>query len=470
MAGDVVSMFGKSYWKTTDGNVPGSPEQIVLLDLLKDFAGSATGMKSGISGEALNDLTDLVSGMNGLLNTQSQTSTKPKAYLNWVLFDENFRPVIGSTHTNSGFDQVGMSNELKSHIKSTGEISKNGYLYIYCSNESQLPVFFDNLQVVHTRGPLLEETHYYPFGLTMAGISSKALNFGQPENKKGYNGNELQNKEFGDLSGLEWYDFNARTYDPQIGSFIQVDPLIEAGEQETLTPYHFAKNNPIKYNDPDGKCPSCIIGLIVGAAVEYGTQVVVNLKDGKSFGDAMTDVKLVDIGIAAAAGALTGGASSFVPKGTAGKIVKGGIEMAIDAGQSMYDQYRENGNVTFSETFTDVMLSKASGELTSNVKLNSDDAVNTTKHQLDRAERISANDPKSSGRRAKVDQLQDKLKNQNMGNQGASGVAGGSTSAILDPLAGNVSGKPAPLVLDNKKIIDNVAPNKYIPQIKIIPR
>ena len=98
----------------------------------------------------------------------------------------------------------------------------------------------------------------------MAGISSKALVFGDPKNKKGYAGNELQNKEFNDGSGLELYDFNARTYDQQIGRFIQIDPLTEEGGQESWSPYHYSYNNPARFSDSDGKFPFPLIPVIIG--------------------------------------------------------------------------------------------------------------------------------------------------------------------------------------------------------------
>jgi RHS repeat-associated protein len=252
MAGDTINIRANS-WYRQNGTSPGTPSG-PLASLLVGLAGGVVGTDPGhFLLSPLQQTGVLDPGINSFLSTvntdYASHNTKPKAYLNWVLFDEQFHYVAGGGNTNSGFQQVGADTVFTTHTITGQVMTRSGWLFVYVSNETpNINVFFDNLQLTHIRGRIMEETHYYPYGLSMSGISY--LEAGKPENKFRYNGKELQNKEFKDASGLDWYDYGARMYDPQIGRWHVIDGKAE--KYYTMAPYVYAGNDPLKFIDPGG--------------------------------------------------------------------------------------------------------------------------------------------------------------------------------------------------------------------------
>lgn len=92
-------------------------------------------------------------------------------------------------------------------------------------------------------GEIIQEDAYYPFGMKMNGLCYETGT--DYKNKYLYNGKEMQ-----DDFGLDWYDYGARFYDPQIGRWHSVDPLSEVSRR--WSPNSYCYNYPMRFIDPDG--------------------------------------------------------------------------------------------------------------------------------------------------------------------------------------------------------------------------
>uniref|UniRef100_UPI002616A91C RHS repeat domain-containing protein n=1 Tax=Flavobacterium sp. TaxID=239 RepID=UPI002616A91C len=171
------------------------------------------------------------------------------------------------------------------------------YVYNYTDHLGNVRMSYTDNGVAVPK--ILEENHYYPFGLKHENYASEIferiketngeLFVIQPTERREwqykYNGKEWQ-----DELGLNFYDYGARNYDAAIGRWMNVDNMAE--KYYEWSPFNYAINNPVNVIDPDGNDIYLLIWFSkngetghAGIAIDNYKTVVKKDKDGNTIYD-----------------------------------------------------------------------------------------------------------------------------------------------------------------------------------------
>lgn len=247
MPGDRFTLAADAYHESEE-EVPGeesAPAESVISALLTTLAGGTMG------GKPFNE-TGNFSRLQGAMqrpeygtmlqnifnDAYSGQDNAPRAGLTYLVLDEEM-----NLTASSGNVPVSPQSGLFTNIQK-GEllVTFPGYLVVFVNNtQFGKDVWFDNVQIIHHTTEVLEESHYYPFGLTLTSMGA-----GVTEQAYKYNGKELETK-----FDLQTYEYGARQYNSQIGRWNGVDPL--AAKYFSISPFAYVANNPVKFVDPDGR-------------------------------------------------------------------------------------------------------------------------------------------------------------------------------------------------------------------------
>ncbi len=230
-SGDVINL---EVFVKEGGTSGESPTPYGLGDLLEQSANDAV---VAVEGSALSNAVG--TNIGNILAGITTNSSKAKAYLQYILFDESFNVIHhdymaleDGTALLSGWTELSLSDV----------VTEDGYLYAYVVNESTKDVFFDDFtfQVLGTRA--LKKTDYYPFGAV-----AKVWNNNNPMQQEFYR-HDYQGQYAEKDTTTGWSSFEARMYDPLIGRWLAVDPA-----RQFVSGYLGMGNNPINGVDPDGR-------------------------------------------------------------------------------------------------------------------------------------------------------------------------------------------------------------------------
>jgi RHS repeat-associated protein len=304
LTGDKIDLKATTFYPAATSSLSSVAASTMITAVAAAMSGGTQVVIDGITSAYTS------TGSNFALSPTSSTGTTvPSAYLNYILYDDNYVPVKAKSIP------IGGVANTKNYIGTDAngiQVNEPGYLFVYLSyddaNTSQL-VYFDDLRIILTEGHMIQSNTYYPFGM----IASSWTRSGEQDNRYYYQGKELD-------PNAGWHDFGSRMYYADLGRWFATDP-----QNQFASPYMAMGNAPMMGQDPNGEyflvddVVACVVGAVANVIGNWD-----HITAGKNFWDDLG--RGLQYGAAGAAG----GEVSLYAGPEAGFATAGALNMGVD--------------------------------------------------------------------------------------------------------------------------------------------
>lgn len=178
--------------------------------------------------------------------------------------------------------------------------------------------------ITNSSGARVQTLAYYPYGDIRVNQSSATP---AVDVHYKYTGNELD-------ASSNLYFYEARYYHPVFGRFVAPDTIVpDFHDPQSLNRYTYANNNPLRYTDPTGHCPLCVIAIgfaigAIAAGIESDWDPFATIIGGY-IGGVTAGVGYGTYGPAVRAFAFLGDIGSVIAGGAVAGAVAGGTSSAL---------------------------------------------------------------------------------------------------------------------------------------------
>ena len=164
MAGDTIEISAKAFYNLDNSFPEKSVDVAPIIGAALAAITNPVGTLMGEISQLTNTTGNVASNSVALTNLPEKNNqnnlVQPKSGINFVLYNSAFDVVEENTGYLPVDDKI---NAIQNLATDQLVMKESGFLEVFVNNEAQTPVYYDNMRVTMSSGPVMEVNAYYPF-------------------------------------------------------------------------------------------------------------------------------------------------------------------------------------------------------------------------------------------------------------------------------------------------------------------